>query len=278
MNRAYGKLIIRWALVLGLAATGYLCAEAETPATSLQLRDVAFIPGGPLTLTGYGLVVNLPGTGDGALVGLTDSTLCGSIRRLGIDIGATAIHVRDVATVLLTATVAAGYSTQQKLDVNLIALGDAPSLAGGVLLPTTLTSADGAITATAGGPLTDAISQSEQGWAGARLQSGALLAAPAFRTAVPSESVELALKPNLTDGQKSALVDAVNSRVGIVLSLEGDGLVCLSVPEVYGEPTECAALLDALAVTPLDLSVEGLVASLSQSATNGELPTQTQGW
>ncbi len=248
------------------------------PSSRLQLRDIAYVPGSPITLTGYGLVVNLAETGDGSIVALTDSTLTGSARRLGIDVEATPIHVREVATVLLTATVAPGYSVDQRLEVNLFALGDAQSLAGGVLLPTSLASADGSISAKASGPLRDLTSPNEQGWVGAQLQTGAMLATAAFRTVVPPDPIDLALKPSLTAAQKSALVGAVNARVGTVLSLRDNGLVCVTLPESYSETNERAAFLDVLASTPLAVTAEGLVASVPQATNNGELPTQGQGW
>lgn len=270
--------IFKWALVLGLTAVGYPHAEAEMPALTLQLRDIAYIPGSPLTLTGYGLVVGLPGTGDGSIVALTDSTLTGSVRRLGIDVETTPVHVREAATVLLTATVAPGNSSNQPLEVNIIALGDAQALAGGVLLPTSLMSADGAITAKASGPLVDASSIATQSWVGARLQSGAILTAPAFRTLVTSDSVDLALKPSLTTDQKLALISGVNARVGTILSLGDNGLVSVALPDAYSEPSLRDELLDVLASTSVTLAVEGLVASALPSATNGANPTPAQGW
>src|SRR3954468_5582146 len=94
-------------------------------------------------LYGYGLVVGLAGTGDSETVFFTSQSISGMLGRLGIRIDPHDVRVRNVAAVMVTARLPAFPRPGSHMDVNVSSMGNARSLAGGVLLITPLTGADG---------------------------------------------------------------------------------------------------------------------------------------
>ncbi|QIE57796.1 flagellar basal body P-ring protein FlgI [Pikeienuella piscinae] len=105
-------------------------------------------------LVGYGLVVGLPGTGDGIRNSpFTEEALANLLERLGININGEQIRPKNVAAVLVTAELPAFARAGRRIDVSVSAIGDAESLRGGTLIMTPLNAADGRIYAVAQGPV-----------------------------------------------------------------------------------------------------------------------------
>ena len=104
-------------------------------------------------LYGYGLVVGLAGTGDTEYVFFTSQSISGMLGRLGIRIDPHDVRVRNVAAVMVTARLPAFTRPGSHMDVNVSSMGNARSLAGGVLLITPLTGADGQVYGLAQGPV-----------------------------------------------------------------------------------------------------------------------------
>jgi flagellar P-ring protein precursor FlgI len=75
------------------------------------------------------------------------------MRRLGIQVDTSQLRLRNVAAVLVTATIPAFARTGAHMDVTVSSVGNARSLQGGVLLQTLLAGADMHIYAVAQGPL-----------------------------------------------------------------------------------------------------------------------------
>jgi len=106
-------------------------------------------------LIGYGLVVGLDGTGDQVTqVYYTEQTLRNMMTQLGILIpkGVT-IQPKNVAAVMIHATLPAFIKKGQKIDVTVSSVGNAKSLRGGTLLMSSLKGADGRVYAIAQGDL-----------------------------------------------------------------------------------------------------------------------------
>jgi flagellar P-ring protein precursor FlgI len=119
------------------------------------IRDITMIEGvRDNPLIGYGIVIGLKGTGDRQQTVFTTQTLANVLQRLGLQIPAAAIQVRNVASVIVTAALPPFARPGTTLDVTVSSVGDAKSLEGGVLLLTALHSADGQVYAQAQGPLT----------------------------------------------------------------------------------------------------------------------------
>lgn len=105
------------------------------------------------SLTGYGLVTGLSGTGDSLRSKATVQSISNLLIRFGIKVSPEQIRSRNVAAVMVTATLPAFARLGDKIDVNVTSLGDARSLVGGVLLLTHLNGADNQIYALAQGPV-----------------------------------------------------------------------------------------------------------------------------
>ena len=103
-------------------------------------------------LIGYGLVVGLDGTGDGIRnAPFTEDIMANILERLGVNVTGEQFRPRNVAAVLVTATLPPFARTGSRVDVTVSAIGDAGSLFGGTLVMTPLNGADGQIYAVAQG-------------------------------------------------------------------------------------------------------------------------------
>lgn len=124
-------------------------------ASEVRLKDVVEIEGiRGNDLIGYGLVVGLKGTGDGLRnAPYTQEIFAGLLERLGVNVQGENFGSRNVAAVIVTATLPAFSRTGSQIDVNVAAIGDASSLLGGTLVMTPLRAGDGEIYAVAQGPV-----------------------------------------------------------------------------------------------------------------------------
>lgn len=105
-------------------------------------------------LVGYGLVVGLNGTGDGLRNSpFTEEALANLLERLGINVSGEQFRPKNVAAVLVTATLPPFARAGGQIDVSVSAIGDSNSLRGGTLIMTPLNAADGNIYAVAQGSL-----------------------------------------------------------------------------------------------------------------------------
>jgi len=148
----------RLCATLVLAATAFAFAtDADAPPTSsrqVRIREVTTVEGmRDNSLIGYGLVVGLRGTGDQKQTVFTTQMLANLMQRMGLQIAPTAITVKNVAAVFVTAALPPFTRAGTQLDVVVSSIGDAKSLDGGTLLLTSLRGEDGQIYATAQGPL-----------------------------------------------------------------------------------------------------------------------------
>ena len=128
---------------------------AEEAGQQVRLRDITTIAGvRDNPLIGYGIVIGLNGTGDRQQTVFTTQTLASVMQRMGVQIAPNAVRVANVAAVIVTASLPAFYRSGIKVDVTASSIGDAKSLAGGILLLTPLRGPDGEVYAAAQGPLT----------------------------------------------------------------------------------------------------------------------------
>ena len=137
-------------LCTSLLFPGLLPAEAS----EVRVKDLARIQGvRENELLGYGLVIGLNGTGDKAGTQFTVQSITSMLTRLGIQVPRDKISVKNVAAVVVTATLPAFAKSGTTLDVVVSSLGDASSIQGGLLLLTPLQAADGRVYAVAQGPI-----------------------------------------------------------------------------------------------------------------------------
>jgi len=105
-------------------------------------------------MIGYGLVVGLNGTGDGSSSKFTVQSMSNLLQTVGVKIAPNDIKSKNVAAVVVTASVPAFARQGDKLNVSISSIGDAKSLEGGTLLMTALKGVDGNIYALSQGSVT----------------------------------------------------------------------------------------------------------------------------
>ncbi len=175
-------------------------------------------------LVGYGLVVGLNGTGDKLDSAVfTRQSLIGMLERLGVNTRdeVSKLSTKNVAAVMVTATLPAFARTGGRIDIGVSALGDAKDLTGGTLLVTPLLGADGEVYGVAQGALvTGAISAKGQGASvtrniptSARISNGATIEKELPFQFGTKPTIRLGLRnPDLTTARRMA--DAINRAVG----------------------------------------------------------------
>ncbi|MFQ5566410.1 MAG: flagellar basal body P-ring protein FlgI, partial [Paracoccaceae bacterium] len=122
---------------LALLAAFWLATLAPPPAAAApRIKDLVEIEGvRGNDLVGYGLVVGLNGTGDGIRnAPFTEEALANLLERLGVNVSGEAFRPKNVAAVIVTATLPPFSRTGGRIDVTVSAIGDAKSLLGGTLV------------------------------------------------------------------------------------------------------------------------------------------------
>ena len=144
-----------WFLVL---ISALACGPPARSAHAERLKEVAKVQGvRDNQLIGYGLVVGLDGTGDQTTqTPFTTQSLQSMLGQLGVQLSAessSSLQLKNVAAVMVTATMPAFVRSGQTIDLTVSSLGNAKSLRGGTLLMTPLKGADGQVYALAQGNL-----------------------------------------------------------------------------------------------------------------------------
>lgn len=131
-----------------------LMISTDAHAASVRLKELVNVVGvRENSLVGYGLVVGLNGTGDTESVFFTSQSISSMLGRLGIRVDPEDVRVRNVAAVMVTARLPAFARTGSQIDIQVSSIGNARSLAGGVLLLTPLAGPNGDIYALGQGPV-----------------------------------------------------------------------------------------------------------------------------
>ena len=222
-------------------------AGAPPAAAASRIKDIAEFEGvRDNLLVGYGLVVGLNNTGDKLQnAPFTEESLIGMLERLGINIrdktGTVTMDPKNVAAVMVTATLPPFARQGTRIDVTVAALGDSKSLLGGQLLVTPLVGADGEVYAVAQGALAG-VGITAQGQAASytrgvptagKIGNGAIVERELPFEMSHLESVKLALRtPDFTTARRIA--QAVNSFLGTDVARPTDpGTVQVMVPPSY---------------------------------------------
>jgi len=134
-----------------------LTTSHVTPAYSVttRIKDIVDIEGvRDNMLIGYGLVVGLNGTGDFIKnTPFTEESLVTMLERMGVNVRNINLKTKNVAAVIVTATLPPFANQGSRIDVSISTFGDAKSLQGGTLLVTPLMGADGEVYAVSQGPI-----------------------------------------------------------------------------------------------------------------------------
>lgn len=124
-------------------------------AAPIRLKDLVEFDGVRSNdLIGYGLVVGLNGTGDGLRNSpFTEEIMTNILERLGVNVTGEQFRPKNVATVMVTASLPPFARAGSRIDITVSAIGDANSLLGGTLVMTPLSAADAEIYAVAQGTI-----------------------------------------------------------------------------------------------------------------------------
>lgn len=234
------------------------------PALALsRIKDIAEFEGvRENQLVGYGLVVGLDGTGDDVKkkAPFTRESLIGMLERLGVKVNqANAdLETKNVAAVMVTATLPAFARQGAEIDVTVSSLGDASSLQGGTLLATPMLGADGEIYAVSQGQLTiggfKVTGAAETVVRGVptsgRITRGAIVEREVPFDFAQLQSLKISLRnPDFTTSRRVA--DAINEFVGAGTATALDsGTVQLNVAQYGGDPTGLITDIEQLPIEP----------------------------
>lgn len=140
-------------LILTLLASLLALDAAAAPERIKDLMSVQGVRNNQLV--GYGVVAGLDGTGDQTTqTPFTIQTINSLLSSLGVQVPpGTNPQLKNVAAVLVTATLPPYSKPGQQIDVTVSSMGNARSLRGGTLLMTQLKGADGQVYAIAQGSL-----------------------------------------------------------------------------------------------------------------------------
>jgi flagellar P-ring protein FlgI len=141
-------------LIAGLAMLANGLALAGPADNVVRIKNIAHVQGVTGNqLVGYGLVTGLQGTGDSTSVIFTSQTIQNVLQSFGLTVTQQEVRTRDVAAVMVTATLPPFAHSGDNTDVVVSALGDATSLQGGTLVLTEMRAANNLVYATAQGPV-----------------------------------------------------------------------------------------------------------------------------
>jgi len=231
-----------------------------------RIKDIADFEGvRDNLLVGYGLVVGLQGTGDTLLnAEFTRQSLIGMLERLGVNSrpstagGTDTLKPKDVAAVMVTATLPAFSRQGSRIDITVSSLGDSTSLQGGTLLVTPLVGADGEVYAVGQGQISSgftaggAASTVTKGVpTSGRIAAGAVVEREVAIDMSKMESVQVLLRnPDFTTARRIA--QAINAYLGTEAARPSDpASVRLSVPaRFHGDTVALLTDIEQLRVQP----------------------------
>lgn len=230
---------------------------AATNAHAARIKDIAAFDGvRENQLAGYGLVVGLNGSGDSDQTKFPVQSLVSVLERMGVTINRSDVKVKNVAAVMVTATLPPFAKQGTKLDVTVSSLGDAKTIAGGTLIMTPLKGADNNVYAVAqGSVLTNSFAFAGQGASATKNHptAGRVPAGALVERELPSTLAgKGALRLNLMQADfttASRVAAAINGRFKDVASTSDGGAVTVRIPDDFqNRPVDFIAAIENLDV------------------------------
>lgn len=223
-----------------------------TPGLALaaRVKDIANVRGvRDNQLVGYGVVVGLKGTGD-SKAEFTNKSVTRMLEKLGIKVEDKDVASKNVAAVVISATLPPFARAGNKIDITVSSIGDASSLSGGTLLQAPLRAADQQTYAVGqGGVLVGGGADSHT--TSGRVPNGAIIERDVADDFTSRKMFRLTLhNPDFTTAAR--LAKRINlDLAGKYASAKDAGTVDIVVPFAFeGKAVELLAAIEALDVTP----------------------------
>ncbi len=167
------------------------------------IKDLANVEGvRDNQLVGYGLVVGLNGTGDSSSSEFTRQAISSMLKSVNVKVDSNKIKSKNVAAVVVTATLPPFSRHGDKLNIEVSSIGDAKSIVGGTLLLTPLKAVDGEIYALAQGEINTGYSPDKRNTrksSVAKIYSGALVEREVAYDLYHKQTIKLSLKESNFD-------------------------------------------------------------------------------
>ena len=229
----------------------------------VRIKDIATIRGLSRTqLVGYSLVVGLDGTGDSRRSLFTHQSIRNMLYQFGINVTDERMSTRNVAAVMVTATMSPFSKPGSSVDVSVSSMGDASSLEGGTLILTPLMGKEGQVYAHAQGSVsiggvnieTAGGERYRKNYAlVGRVPNGAMVERGVPVNLGAGGTIELLLhEPDFTTA--SRIASAIDSTFGSTIAYPQDAAtVSINIPTEYndsGQLVRMIAMLEAVEVIP----------------------------
>ncbi len=253
-------MLRRLSSILAAGALGLTTAILPAQAEASRLKELVDVEGFRANpLVGYGVVVGLQGTGDNSSDVGTRQSLSRLMNHLGVQVDPDQIKAKNVAAVIVTASLPPFSKPGAKIDVTVSSMSSAKSLQGGTLIATPLKGANMKTYAVAQGSLSlggFAVSGSSGGSSSknhatvGKIPAGGVLerAAPGQ---MPKKKVVLLLREaDFTTATRTA--KAINARMGTrVASVRDAGTVDVKIAKPWNSRVSAlVATLESVEVTP----------------------------
>jgi flagellar P-ring protein precursor FlgI len=258
-------------MMIRLTCIALCLALSAGAARADRIKDLTSVASvRPNQLIGYGLVIGLQGTGDGADVPFAGQSLRSMLNQLGVSVdgqlsdfdGGVAtlakLDVKNVSAVLVTAELPGFAKPGQTLDVNVSAIGKTSSLRGGQLIMTRLRGPDGNVYAMAQGPLS--LAAVEASAAGSSVSTGVTTSGRIPRGAIIERAVDTAFDKsesvilNVRDYDfttASAIVSAINDKFGGGIARALDGVsIAVAAPQDIAARVAFMSMVENLDIIP----------------------------
>jgi flagellar P-ring protein precursor FlgI len=229
--------------IIALAVFIFSSILANPVDASSRIKDIVQFEGvRDNLLVGYGLVVGLNDTGDKLATGhFTKQSLQAMLNRLGVKPTDSGLDSKNVAAVMVTASLPAFSRLGGRIDVTVSALGDSKSLLGGTLLVTPLLGADGEVYVVSQGQLAvggfasagDAETIIKGVPTSGRIANGGIVEREIKFELANLKTVKLTLRnPDFTTARRIA--QAVNAFLGTLAAVSADpSTVQIDIPAKY---------------------------------------------
>lgn len=220
-------------------------------ANAARLKDIASIRGvRENQLIGYGIVVGLKGTGDGKNEFMSKS-MVRLLDKLGMKLDNVDFSSKNVAAVIVTATMPAFGKAGNPIDITVSAIGEASSLQGGTLLQTPLRAANEQVFAVAQGSIIIGGDGKDQHLTSGRIPNGALIERDMTADFSSRKMYRLTLiNPDFTTAARSVLT--INRELGgHYASAKDAGTIDIITPFAYeNRGVELLATIESIEINP----------------------------